>query len=424
MLNKLKKFISQHCLVQPGDNVICAVSGGADSIALLFALYLLREKLEISLSAVHFNHGLRGEESNRDELFVRQICDCYQIPLTVGSGEVVAGKKGLEAAAREARYAFFRTLSGKIATAHTADDNAETVLMHLVRGTGLRGLGGIMPQNGQIIRPMLSVTRTDVLKFLKEYHLTYVTDSSNNTDDFLRNRIRHYMIPFLRTENPSVAENLSSMALRLRYDEDALSELSKSEKEPSVLKLRTMHRALRFRWIDSFLRDNGVREPESEHIELLEQLIFSQKPSASADFPGGIKIRRNYDLLECCTLPNEIKVCELTVGTEVLLEEQNLLIKCLPAENKECTYDSFTVVPKGKMILRSRRAGDMIRLKGGTKELKKLFIDRKIHANTRCTIPVIADEQGVLGVYGFGANLDRLGSGEGAVRIQFIAKDR
>ena len=156
MLNKLLKQMRQYDMVSKGDRIICAVSGGADSVALLFGMYLLREKLGITLMAAHFNHHLRGEESNRDEQFVRDFCQRYDIPLEVGSAQVVSGKKGLEAAAREARYAFFATLDGKIATAHTADDNAETVLMHLVRGTGLRGLGGINPVNGNIIRPMLT----------------------------------------------------------------------------------------------------------------------------------------------------------------------------------------------------------------------------------------------------------------------------
>ena len=168
MQNKLLSFLREQNMVHPGDTVVCAVSGGADSVALLFALYLLKEKLDITLEAAHFNHHLRGEESQRDEAFVAELCDRYDIPLHLGGGEVKPGKKGLEAAAREARYAFLRGLSGKIATAHTADDNAETVLMHLIRGTGLKGLGGITPIQGNVIRPMLRVTRQDVEDFLEE----------------------------------------------------------------------------------------------------------------------------------------------------------------------------------------------------------------------------------------------------------------
>ena len=169
MLNKLTDFIRQQNLISAGDTVVCAISGGADSVALLFALYLLKDKLEIQLEAAHFNHHLRGEESDRDEAFVRAFCDRYDIQLHLGCGHVQPGKKGLEAAARDARYAFLKRLPGKIATAHTADDNAETVLMHLIRGTGLKGLGGIFPVNGNIIRPMLTVTRSEVEAFLEEW---------------------------------------------------------------------------------------------------------------------------------------------------------------------------------------------------------------------------------------------------------------
>ena len=133
--------------MEQGDRVICAISGGADSVALLWCLYLLREQLDLKLSAAHLNHGLRGEESDRDEDFVRQLCAGYQIPLTVGRTQVQAQGRGLEDAARRARYTFLESLdpAAKIATAHTADDNAETVLLHLIRGAGLRGLGGIAP---------------------------------------------------------------------------------------------------------------------------------------------------------------------------------------------------------------------------------------------------------------------------------------
>ena len=164
MLNKLKAFMGAY----RGQKVVCAVSGGADSMALLWGLYLLRDKLELDLSAAHFNHQLRGAESDRDEAFVRDFCAGYNVPFVAGSGQVTVGEKGLEAAAREARYAFLKSLPGKIATAHTADDNAETILMHLVRGTGLKGLGGIAPARENLIRPMLQITRLAVLAFLEE----------------------------------------------------------------------------------------------------------------------------------------------------------------------------------------------------------------------------------------------------------------
>ena len=318
MLNKLGGFVRQYDLISAGDQIVCAVSGGADSMALLFAMYLLKEKLGIRLAAAHFNHNLRGAESDADEAFVREFCHRYDLELYVGATQVKAGQKGLEAAAREARYSFFATLPGKIATAHTADDNAETVLLHLVRGTGLKGLGGIAPNRGNIIRPMLSVTRQEVLAFLEEYHIPHREDSSNHGDEFLRNRLRHHVMPLLKAENPSLAENLSATALRLRLDEQALQETASYQEPLDVQWLRRQNPAIRSRILESFLKNHGVREPEAAHIAQAEALVFSNHPSAFARFPGGVLIRRQYDILTAAQEP-------------VVLEKQVLSCPCAVA---------------------------------------------------------------------------------------------
>lgn len=416
MLNKLLEFIRRYGLISPGDRVICAVSGGTDSVALLVALYLLRENLGITLEAAHFNHRLRGEESDGDEAFVKALCDRYEIPLHLGSGQIVPGKKGLEAAAREARYAFLRGLPGKIATAHTADDNAETVLLHLVRGAGLKGLGGIAPVNGRVIRPMLTVTRREVELFSAEYALPHREDSTNATDLFLRNRIRRKVMPLLAQENPSLAETMSTMALGLREDEKYLSQMA-GEALPAVTELREMHPALRVRALERFLKENGVPEPEKRHIALMEQLVFSDKPSARADFPGGVVIARRYDTLEALGEAQPLPERVLEGGLE--LPELGLRAVCVAAEEIVNTPDTFTVVPRGKMVIRSRCPGDRILLSGGTKSLKKLFIDRKIPARQRNQIPVVCDEAGILGVYGIGADRNRIPETLPAVTIRF-----
>ena len=403
MLNKLRSFCREHGLIQRGDTVVCAVSGGADSMALLWALYLLKEEWELDLSAAHFNHNLRGEESQRDAEFVQDFCAGYGIPLHLGSGQVVAGAKGLESAARDARYAFLQTLPGKIATAHTADDNAETVLMHLVRGTGLKGLGGITPQRGNLIRPMLNVTRQEVEDFLSEYAVSYITDSSNHTDAFLRNRLRHHVMPLLKEENPKLAENLSAMALRLRADEEALSQLAVTDGDPSVSHLRQLPPAVRTRALEHFLKRSGVKEPEAVHLHLVENLVFSDKPSARADLPGGITVGRNYDALEVVT------------GSTFCPPK----FTCSTAETLQNTPDTFTVVPVGQLYVRPRQPGDTIRLPGGTKSIKKLFIDRKIPASRRDSIPILCDDVGILGIPGIGVNLDRAALALPATSIHF-----
>ena len=417
MLNEILSQLRRYEMVQPGDRVVCAVSGGADSVALLFAMYLLREKLDISVEAAHFNHHLRGAESDGDEAFVRELCHRYDIPLHVGQGTVTAGEKGLEAAARDARYGFFAALSGKIATAHTADDNAETVLLHLVRGTGLKGLGGISPVRGNIIRPMLTVTREQVTAFLAEYHLDHISDSSNETDLFLRNRLRHHVMPLLRQENPRLAENLSAMAMRLREDEQALEALSAGEM--NVTALRQMHPAVRSRALARFLEESGVREPEAAHIRQAEQLVFTDRPSAKANFPGGVTICRKYDTLSVAAPEKIMETQVLHCPGSVELPHLGLRIVCQRVKTPLLTTDGFTVCPRGQMVVRSRQAGDTMRLRGGTKELKKLFIDRKIPAEQRMQIPVIGDDGGVLGVWKIGANLDRVGD-EVLIRFETV----
>lgn len=419
MLNRLAAFSREYGLLAPGDRVYCAVSGGADSMALLWAMYLLREKLGITLAAAHFNHRLRGEESDRDAQFVSDFCRAYGIALTMGEGSIRPEGKGLEAAARNARYVFLEQLPGKVATAHTADDNAETVLLHLIRGTGLQGLGGIPPCRGRLIRPMLTVTREQVMDFLAQYHIPHIEDSTNAEDTFLRNRLRHGVMPLLKAENPRLAENLSAMALGLREDAAALQALTPSPQSCGVAALREMPAALRRRALGRLLRESGVKEPEKNHIYLAESLVFSEKPSARAEFPGGVVLQRSYGQLRAA--PSETPVCSertLCCPGEIRWEAPAFSMELSRADKPRREKMDFTVAPEGRLLLRGRRAGDTICLPGGRKSLKKLFIDRKIPANLRPSIPVLSDERGVIWVWGIGPSADRIGQPDGAVRIQ------
>lgn len=418
MLNKLRAFLKEQALLSPGDKVIAAVSGGADSVAMLFALYLLRDELGITLEAAHFNHHLRGAESDRDEAFVTDFCGRYDIPLHLGSGRIVPGKKGLEAAARDARYAFLRRLPGKVATAHTADDNAETVLMRLIRGTGLKGLGAIAPVSGNVIRPMLTVTRDDVEAFLEEYALPHVEDSSNGTDDFLRNRIRHGILPLMRAENPRIGENLSAMALLLRQDEACLQAMIPEEQVPDVSRLKAMEPALRRRALERFLKAQGVREPEQIHILQAEQLLYHWSPSAAMQFPCGVTIGRQYDRLVRLECAPELPETRLSVPGETCIGGKRFVSEY--ATDLEERPDSVLVCPAGVLTVRSRRSGDTMRLPGGTRSLKKMYIDRKIPASQRAAVPVLADDRGVLAVFGIGTDIRFHPDSLPAVRITLI----
>ncbi len=416
MLNKLNALIRDRNMIQPGQQIVCAVSGGADSVALLFGLYLLREKLDFSLSAAHFNHHLRGIESDRDEAFVRDFCDRFDIPLHVGGGHVTPGPKGLEAAAREARYAFLRTLPGTIATAHTADDNAETILLHLIRGTGLKGLCGIAPVGDRLIRPMLTVTRTEVEAFLEEYHLPHIHDSSNDADAFLRNRLRHHVMPLLQAENPRLAENLTAMALGLQEEERLLERLAEDAYTLEISALRKMDEAIRCRVLERFLQENGVREPQRSHIALAERLVFSEKPSAQAVFPNSVVLERCYDTLRVQPRKAEAWTVPVRPGE---IRVPGWRVTCREAAEIINNATTFTLSVQGDICLRSRQAGDEMRLSTGSKSLKKLFIDRKIPASQRHLVPVLADEGGVLAVPGIGANTLKIANSLPAVQFIF-----
>lgn len=412
MFESVRSMLRRYDLISPGDRITCAVSGGADSMALLWCMYLLKDSLGIDLRAAHFNHGLRGAESDEDAAFVERFCRQFDIPLTVGRGEVKAGPKGLEAAARDARYGFFATLEGKIATAHTADDNAETVLMHMVRGTGLKGLGGISPQRGNVIRPMLMTTRSQVLTFLREYHIDFREDSSNSTDAFLRNRLRHGVMPLLRQENPRFAEKVSQMAMGLRQDEQALAYRADFSEGLLLNELEQLPEGLQNRLIADFLRHIGVKEPDFDHIALVRALAGSQKPSARGQLPGGITVARCYDRLVKLEQTQAPEPVSLSCPGQVTFG--GFLVSCVPAS----PGDPGAVCYEGPVAVRSRQAGDTIRLSGGTKSLKKLYIDRKIPAARRQCLPVVADEKGVLAAATIGYNRERL-EGETAMIITF-----
>ena len=244
----------EYDMIPAGGTVLCAVSGGADSICLLHWLNTLRAVRPFTLAVAHYNHNLRGAESDRDEAFVREFvgrrCGALRVntpegerllpPVEcfVGSGDV-AGEakrmgKGVEETAREMRYAFLeqtaqRVGAAVIATAHNADDNAETLLLHLIRGSALRGLTGIPPRRGKIVRPLLTTTRREIGEYLRVYSVPHVEDSSNASDDYSRNRVRHRVLPEMEAINPWLAERMSQTIRSLRGDEEFLSGLAQEE---------------------------------------------------------------------------------------------------------------------------------------------------------------------------------------------------
>ena len=436
MKAEVARFCREEGLFSAGDRVVCALSGGADSMAMLWCLHSLQAGLGITVSAAHFNHRLRGAEADRDEAFVRAFCKAHGIALTVGSADVAQYAKdrgqSLEEAARECRYAFLQALPcDKLATAHTADDNAETVLLHLLRGSGLRGLCGIPPQRGSIVRPLLSVTREQVTAFLRAEGIAWVEDSTNAEEFCTRNRLRRRVLPELNALSPRFPERLTTQSRLLREEDAYLDSLAAAllQEEDGVFAcapLREAPEVLQRRALRLMTRRLLPQDVSFAHISALQALLVSPDPSAQCDLPGGLIARRRYDGLELTRpSPESFPETPLSVPGETVLPVPGLKITCEITENfKKIANTPFRFAIKYDMItqsiLRPRRAGDRMSTDGvHTKTLKKLFIERRIPRAQRGVTAVLACGSAVLAVAGIGADVRYIpAAGEPAVLIQ------
>lgn len=441
MLESMEKLIGERELIPPGSTVLCAVSGGADSICLLHALYQLRPRLGFSLAAAHYNHMLRGEDADRDAAFVEQflsLCCGPQrladggllpaVPLYSGSGDVAGEAErrgmGLEETAREMRYAFLRQAArqagaDRIATAHTADDNAETVLLHLARGTGLRGLGGIRPSGDGLIRPLLTTTRRQVENYLAYYGLPHVEDSSNQDDSYSRNRIRHQIMPVLEGLFPNFAARLADNAALLRADEDYLTSLARDQAGQAqqsgdclsipVQTLLDLPDPVAARTIRVLLGqlNGGDQDCGAVHLHALLDLCRSPRPSARLDLPWGLTARREYGLLVLArrSSPPPMEPIHLPLPGEIRVGDWQVV----------CGAERYIGQPQGplefylsqeavsSLTVRPRQTGDRLTLLGRPgKSIKKWFVDEKVPRHLRNQVPVFAQNGVVAAVAGLG----------------------
>jgi tRNA(Ile)-lysidine synthase len=415
-------------MLSAGAAVLACVSGGADSMCMLDMLIRMSENTRITVEAAHFNHKLRGDESERDMNFVLNYCLEAGIGCHVGSGDVrseaARSRGGTEAAARSMRYAYFVQTAKRggfavMATAHTADDNAETVLLNLSRGAGTRGLAGIPPVREGIIRPLLCLTRADVEAYVAERGVPYVYDSSNSSAAYARNRVRHAVTPVLRSINPAVSANILRASELLRSDDDyirtrARGFISSNCPDGSSVRadeLLALHPAVAARVIAAMA---GVRL-SYERTKAVLRLCGRDLPSGEARLPGGKSAFREYGILRFADTaqPRGFEPAELVPGAQVRLEP-GIIVTCeigarYDKINKSLTtfvFDRAGIC--GKLYVRPRMPGDAISFWGAergrtmTKTLKKLFIDRRVPARERASVPVIADERGPLAVYGVG----------------------
>lgn len=412
-------------LTAPGTQVVCAVSGGADSVALLHCLLSLQDTLQIRLSAAHFNHGLRGAESDGDEAFVRRICDQWHIPLAVGRGDAAARAaetgESIEEAARNLRYAFLHSLPGMVALAHNADDQVETVLLNLVRGTGLMGLCAMPIRHQRLLRPLLTVSRREIEAYLQAHDLPHREDSSNQTDDARRNRLRHHVIPLLKEENPALTQTVGRMTALLQQEEAYLQAQTRQLLEQAARPgghncqiLRESPEVLRRRVIRALLPGP---DPAMAQVDAVEALLADSRGSAWVPLPGGFRAVREYDLLRIqrSDLPQTFSPAILQPGLTVLLEEADLVLTMegpIILEKKVDSLSTFSLKydmmePIPAITVRPRQTGDVLRLPGGRKTVKQLMIDRKLPAAQRDLTPVLADNIGIFAVFGLGADPTR-----------------
>ena len=405
-------------------------------------MYLLCRLSELGypVAAAHFNHGLRGAEADRDEAFVRRFCEQRGIPFVSEKADVAAyaarQRVGVEEAARALRYAFLEkaadVLSAEvIATAHTADDNAETILMRLARGAGLHGLGGIPPVRGRIVRPMLETSRAEVETYLREHNIPHVEDSTNAEDAYMRNRIRHTVIPALREENPAFTAAVSRTASLLRRDEEYLEEitgrfLAENADETSIRASALCGQP----WPVASRAIRRMAGPVS--AEQTEAILRAAREGGMVDVTG-MRVGKTGDRLVFDAAAWEtIKPRLLAPGEAFLIPEAGLFVRCEKiAAASAVVYNSFNTFffpcanIYGNIYVNSRRPGDRLRLpgRGCTKTLKSLFQERNIPAWERNAVPVLRDDAGLLGVYGIGpAERAIVGAGENgdALKIEFI----
>lgn len=422
----LEKTVLEFCrsekLLPKNGRVLAAVSGGADSMCMLHVLLKLSETEGFSLTAATLDHRLRGEESAADAEFVRRHCETLGIPCIVGEADVPelmrCTKTGAEEAARNARYGFLRSAAQScgadvIATAHTADDNGETMLMNLARGTGLRGLCGIPPKRDGLIRPMLCVTRREVEDFLAAGGIAHREDSSNKDDAYTRNRLRHHVMPALKGVFPQAVRSFFDAAMLLREDEAYLISQAQTFLNAHYTHGRLPSKALLelpYAVSSRAVRLCCPKALEKHHVDAVLSLCEKKDPSARIDLPG-ICVRREYGTLVFGGTPEADTLPEISLDTdegEAVLPEANLRLRWRTVTENPGIYKSFTAFCFktadicGKITVRSRREGDRLTLldTGCEKTVKKLMIERKLPAHKRGLIPIMADESGPLGVYG------------------------
>lgn len=422
-------FVTGQNMLKFGDGVVAAVSGGCDSAALLNILCALKERLNLSILCAHINHNLRGEESDGDEAFVKNMCQKLGVPFKVYSAPVtqyaLEHRLSTEEAGRRLRYEFFEHCAdslgenAKIATAHTLSDCAETFIFNAARGTGLSGLCGIPKIRGRVIRPLIELSRAELEAYCDQKGVAFVTDSSNLTDDYTRNKIRHRVIPTLKEINPSFEKSLLRLESSIAEAEDYINSTAKQALAVAAVdggfsaeKLGTLAPAVKSAAAMLIFAKWGFAA-DYERISRFCAAVSGD------DFQWELKkneylCKKNGLIFKKINLPNEepLEETPLKEGKIPLSDGSTLFVELLPYEKFKNSYkfknyslkDAFDYgTIQGIVLVRSKQKGDRADIHGGTKTLKKLFNEEKIPPEQRNGVAVVADKGGILWVEGLGA---------------------
>ncbi len=428
MIEIVRETIEKHRMLECGK-LAAAVSGGMDSMALLHVLMELCAEYGVLLCVIHIDHGIRGVRSKEEARFVEQHCKDRKIEFMLMQADVPALAKkrkiGIEHAAREARYALLESAAlrmgaDRIAVAHHRRDNVETVLMNMIRGSGLRGLRGILPVNGDIIRPMLYVGKEQIEGFCRDECIFYINDESNEDDKFVRNRIRHKLLPnMIMSFGGSVEGSIERLALNSAVDDDyldnaaeiAFEELARWEYDALAVNIEAFllcHEAIRHRLVLKSLERFEIFT-DIQRKNILDIYDLCWKPSGSMlDIPGGITVHKGYESLYF--LRNSATVADTSLpsfgeysfdwGT-LILELCDEIPEDVTLHGKDTQYIDYDKLVGG-LSIRMRREGDRFFPLGapGRKKLKEYFIDRKVERFRRDGIPLLIDDEEIIWILG------------------------
>ncbi len=398
-------------------SVTVGISGGADSCALLHSLCRLKDEYSLNITAAHVNHGIRGAEADRDEIFVKNFCEKLGVPLKILHADVPKEAEksgvGLEECGRKIRYEFFESINPEslIATAHNLNDRCETLLFNISRGTSVKGLCSIPAVRGNIIRPLIECTRTEIESYCQENGIEYITDSTNLCDIYSRNRIRLNVIPQLKAINPSFEQAVARLIDSANEDEEYFSEITKRIVADSEIpggydaeRLSVCRAAVRKRAVAAIIEKETGSHPEAVHINNVCAVLDGGKTQVLY----GVRVKVENGVLSFGEQRlTESWQREFLLDTEIITPKKALkftIINKNESLKKQFVHKNvldFNCIV-GQLTLRSRESGDSIKLAGRncTKTLKKLFTEEKI--TDKNGICVLADELGIVWVEGFG----------------------